>query len=45
MDGLFDLAKMLFGINVEPADGVAPVMFLCPNFFVLPFVHKLSVWR
>lgn len=25
MDGLFSLAKMLFGINVEPADGLAPV--------------------
>lgn len=25
MDGLFNLAKMLFGIDVEPADGLAPV--------------------
>ncbi|CAN4083113.1 unnamed protein product [Withania somnifera] len=25
MDGLFNLVKMLFGINVEPADGLAPV--------------------
>lgn len=25
MDGLFNLAKMLFGINIEPADGLAPV--------------------
>lgn len=26
MDGLFSLAKMLFDINVEPADGEAPVV-------------------
>lgn len=25
MDGLFGLAKMLFDINIEPADGIAPV--------------------
>lgn len=25
LDGLFDLAKMLFGIHIEPADGLAPV--------------------
>ncbi|XP_059624095.1 probable cytosolic oligopeptidase A [Cornus florida] len=25
MDGLFNLAKMLFGIVIEPADGLAPV--------------------
>ncbi|XP_077234064.1 putative cytosolic oligopeptidase A [Tasmannia lanceolata] len=25
MDGLFSLAKMLFDINIEPADGIAPV--------------------
>ncbi|KAG9140890.1 hypothetical protein Leryth_010425 [Lithospermum erythrorhizon] len=25
MDGLFNLVKMLFGINVEPNDGLAPV--------------------
>ncbi|KAL0370141.1 UNVERIFIED_CONTAM: Organellar oligopeptidase A, chloroplastic/mitochondrial [Sesamum angustifolium] len=25
MDGLFNLAKKLFGIDIEPADGVAPV--------------------
>ncbi|ONI01917.1 hypothetical protein PRUPE_6G167100 [Prunus persica] len=25
MDGLFNLANMLFGINIEPADGLAPV--------------------
>ncbi|KAL7231544.1 hypothetical protein ACSBR2_009733 [Camellia fascicularis] len=24
MDGLFNLAKMLFGIDIEPADGLAP---------------------
>ena len=31
MDGLFSLAKMLFGIDIEPADGLAPVIYL--NFF------------
>ena len=25
MDGLFNLAKTLFGIEIEPADGLAPV--------------------
>ncbi|XP_073054885.1 organellar oligopeptidase A, chloroplastic/mitochondrial-like isoform X1 [Primulina eburnea] len=25
MDGLFNLAKRLFGIDIEPADGIAPV--------------------
>jgi len=25
MDGLFKLANSLFGIEIEPADGVAPV--------------------
>lgn len=25
MDGLFSLAKTLFGIDIEPADGLAPV--------------------
>lgn len=25
MDGLFGLAKRLFDINIEPADGLAPV--------------------
>lgn len=25
MNGLFDLAKTLFGVEVEPADGLAPV--------------------
>ncbi|PHT91410.1 hypothetical protein T459_06523 [Capsicum annuum] len=36
MDGLFNLVNMLFGINVEPADGLAPVWnhdvrFYCVN--------------
>ncbi|XP_027076329.1 probable cytosolic oligopeptidase A [Coffea arabica] len=36
MDGLFNLAKMLFGINIEAADGLAPVWnndvrFYCVN--------------
>lgn len=25
MDGLFTLVKMLFGIEIEPSDGLAPV--------------------
>ena len=25
MDGLFSLAKTLFGVDIEPTDGVAPV--------------------
>ena len=28
MDGLFNLAKMLFGIDIEPADGRAPVIYI-----------------
>lgn len=27
MDGLFDLAKTLFGIDIEQADGLAPVLY------------------
>lgn len=26
MDALFNLAKTLFGIEIEPADGLAPVI-------------------
>eukprot|EP00268_Persea_americana_P068603 TRINITY_DN957_c0_g1_i3.p1 TRINITY_DN957_c0_g1~~TRINITY_DN957_c0_g1_i3.p1 ORF type:complete len:828 (+),score=172.81 TRINITY_DN957_c0_g1_i3:311-2794(+) len=33
MDGLFSLAKMLFDINVEPADGEAPVWNKDVRFF------------
>lgn len=46
MDGLFNLAKTLFGIDIEPADGLAPVInihkfFLCflavtENFYSHP---------
>lgn len=32
MDGLFHLAKTLFGIEIEQADGLAPVI-------KFPFVH------
>jgi hypothetical protein len=28
MDGLFNLAKTLFGIDIEPADGLAPVIYI-----------------
>lgn len=36
MDGLFNLAKILFGIEIEPADGLAPVkLFPCScNYLV-----------
>lgn len=27
MDGLFNLAKTLFGIDIEQADGLAPVLY------------------
>ncbi|XP_047315714.1 probable cytosolic oligopeptidase A [Impatiens glandulifera] len=33
MDGLFNLAKTLFGINIEPADGLAPVWDKDVNFY------------
>ncbi|KAL5072767.1 hypothetical protein RYX36_011751 [Vicia faba] len=33
MNGLFDLAKTLFGIEVEPADGLAPVWDKDVKFF------------
>ncbi|KAG5528108.1 hypothetical protein RHGRI_028892 [Rhododendron griersonianum] len=33
MDGLFNLAKMLFGIDIEPADGLAPVWNKDVRFF------------
>ena len=33
MDGLFNLAKMLFEIVIEPADGLAPVIYF--TFFLL----------
>ena len=34
MDGLFSLAKKLFGIDIEPADGLAPVRL---SFIVIVF--------
>lgn len=37
MDGLFNLANMLFGIVVEPADGLALV--ICFTFFL----HAVAV--
>lgn len=35
MDGLFNLAKMLFGINIDAADGLAPVMLKFYSFVVI----------
>ncbi|XP_010254622.1 PREDICTED: probable cytosolic oligopeptidase A [Nelumbo nucifera] len=35
MDGLFGLAKMLFGIDIEPADGLAPVWNNDVRFYCL----------
>ncbi|KAL9266591.1 Organellar oligopeptidase A, chloroplastic/mitochondrial-like protein, partial [Drosera capensis] len=35
MDGLFSLANMLFGISVEPADGLAPVWHNDVQFYCL----------
>ncbi|KAL0418277.1 UNVERIFIED_CONTAM: Organellar oligopeptidase A, chloroplastic/mitochondrial [Sesamum radiatum] len=33
MDGLFNLAKKLFGIDIEPADGIAPVWNTDVSFY------------
>lgn len=42
MDGLFSLANKLFGINVEPADGLAPVRyFLLEDTFCI-YVLRLE---
>ena len=36
MDGLFNLAKMLFGNDIEPTDGLAPVTYISfLSFFFL----------
>ncbi|CAL5369292.1 unnamed protein product [Camellia sinensis] len=35
MDGLFNLAKMLFGIDIEPADGLAPVWDKAVRFYCI----------
>lgn len=41
MDGLFSLANKLFGINVEPADGLAPVRyFLLEDTF---YIYVLEI--
>lgn len=42
MDGLFKLAKTLFGIDIEPADGLAPVnnFLVHLNFFSLPITQN-----
>jgi hypothetical protein len=38
MDGLFNLAKTIFGIDIEPADGLAPVIY-----FINFILHCFSV--
>ena len=35
IDGLFNLSKMLFDIEIDPADGLAPVISTC-------FLHSLA---
>ncbi|GMH06492.1 hypothetical protein Nepgr_008332 [Nepenthes gracilis] len=35
MDGLFSLVKMLFGVDIEPADGLAPVWNNDVKFYVV----------
>ena len=42
MEGLFNLAKTLFGIDIESADGLAPVMYF--NCFLLT-AFILFVWQ
>ncbi|PPR92808.1 hypothetical protein GOBAR_AA27863 [Gossypium barbadense] len=37
MDGLFNLAKILFGIDIEPADGLAPVSSPIAYFYFDPY--------
>lgn len=48
MDGLFNLVKMLFGIDVEAADGLAPVRYnlnskLSISFIIWDFVSFYSL--
>ena len=38
MDALFNLAKTIFGIDIEPADGLAPVIY-----FINFILHCFSV--
>lgn len=42
MDGLFSLANRLFGVSVEPADGLAPVSS-CFLFFSKLYVNVLQL--
>ena len=37
IDGLFSLAKMLFAIDIDPADGLAPVIYF------IYCIHLLSL--
>lgn len=51
MDGLFNLAKTLFGIEIEPADGLAPVikcecsLFLVLVTTILNFLTQIFLFR
>lgn len=42
MDGLFNLAKTLFGINVDAADGLAPVSTYYCFFLGLPHLRNFT---
>lgn len=41
MDGLFNLAKRLFGIIIEPADGLAPVVYFS-SFIFTPRTQEIE---
>jgi hypothetical protein len=42
MDGLFTLANKLFGVSVEPADGLAPVSTCSLSFMECYFCKILT---
>lgn len=44
MDGLFSLANKLFGINVEPADGLAPVRHFYHYNILFFWVCDCNAW-
>jgi uncharacterized membrane protein YhfC len=44
MHGLFDLAKTLFGIDIEPADGLAPVLYCSSFMFHFKLLHRVVLW-
>lgn len=43
IDGLFSLAKMLFAIDIEPADGLAPVIYFIYFIYLLPLIWTLKI--